>query len=192
MPVMKSQSSEFRKPFLLMTLFILIMIVLSCENKVSYIPKSDLLTLPTQTVKDLETVLSDSGRIQMIMSAPLVDRYNNGDHPYSEFKSGIKVDLYNGQKNPVARVTSKYAKFTNADNLWELRDSVVVLNENNEKLETEVLFWNQEKDLIHTDRFVKITSEDQVTQGIGFESDSHLKRRRIFEVTSEIYLKDEK
>ena len=188
---MKSQLSEFRRPFLITTLIVLSMIVLSCENKVSYIPNSDLLTLPTQTVKDLVTVSSDSGRIQMIMSTPLVERYDNFNHPYSEFKSGIKVDLYNGEKNPVARVTAKYAKFTNANNLWELRDSVVVLNENNEKLETEVLFWNQEKDLIHTDRFVKITSEDQVTQGIGFESDSHLKRRRIFEVTSEIYLKNE-
>ena len=80
---MKSQLSEFRRPFLIMTLIVLSMIVLSCENKVSYIPKSDLLTLPTQTVKDLETVLSDSGRIQMIMFTPLVERYNNGNHPYS-------------------------------------------------------------------------------------------------------------
>src|SRR5665811_1152505 len=182
---MKSRSSDLRS-FSLITAFLSVSILLiSCENKIRVIPKSDLLTLPSQTVKSFETVLYDSGRIQMILYSPLVERYDKVGPPYSEFRSGIKVDLYNGQKNPVAKVTSKYAKYTNADNLWELRDSVVVLNENNEKLETEVLFWNQEKDLIHTDRFVKITSEDQVTQGIGFESDSHLKRRRIFEVTSE-------
>jgi hypothetical protein len=37
-----------------------------------------------------------------------------------------------------------------------------------------------------------MTSEDEVSQGIGFESDSHLTKRRIFKVTAIIYLKDEK
>jgi LPS export ABC transporter protein LptC len=101
------------------------------------------------------------------------------------------VDLYNGKENPEAKVTAKYAKCT-SNNLWELRDSVVVLNEKNEKLETELLFWNQEKDHIYTDRFVKLTSEDQLTQGIGFESDSHLINRKILQVTATITLKDEK
>jgi hypothetical protein len=67
-----------------------------------------------------------------------------------------------------------------------------VINEINEKLETEVLFWNQEKDLIYTDRFVKMTSEDELIQGIGFQSDSHLTKRRIFKETGIINIKDEK
>jgi hypothetical protein len=65
---------------------------------------------------------------------------------------------------------------------------VVVINESNEKLETELLFWNQEKDKIYTDRFVKITSADEIVQGIGFESDSHLYRRKMLKVTAEIPL----
>ena len=67
----------------------------------------------------------------------------------------------------------------------------MLFNEKDERLETEVLYWNQEKDLIYTDRFVKITGEDQITQGIGFESDSHLTRRKIFKVTAEITLDEE-
>jgi LPS export ABC transporter protein LptC len=98
--------------------------------------------------------------------------------------------LYDGKETTQAKVTAKYAKCTN-NNLWELRDSVVVINDKNERLETEVLFWNQEKDKIYTDRFVKITSEDQISQGIGFESDSHLTVRRIFKVTAEISVNDE-
>ena len=188
---MKHRSSEFRSFSLIAAFLTVGMLVLSCENKIRVIPKSDLLTLPSQTVKSFETVLYDSGRIQMILYSPLVERYDKVGPPYSEFRSGIKVDLYNGQKNPVAKVTSKYAKYTNTDNLWELRDSVVVINENNEKLETEILFWNQEKDLIYTDRFVKMTSEDQIMQGIGFESDSHLNKQKIKNPTAVITLKEE-
>ena len=68
----------------------------------------------------------------------------------------------------------------------------MVINEKYEKLETELLFWNQEKDHIYTDRFVKITNEDEVIQGIGFESDSHLLSRKILKVTAEITMPDEK
>ena len=188
---MKSPSLKFRRLSLITTISIACMIILSCENKISQIPKSDLLTLPSITGKDIETVLTDSGLIQLILTSPLIEQYDKADKPYSEFRFGLKVIAYNGQKDPVASVTAKYGKCTD-NNLWELRDSVVVINENNEKLETEILFWNQQKDLIYTDRFVKITSEDEVIQGIGFESDSHLSKQKIKKVTADIYLKDEK
>ena len=186
-----SRSSKIRNCYLIAALLILSTIVISCESKLPVILKSDLLSLPSLTAKGVQTILNDSGRVQLIMTTSLMETYDKADPPYSEFRSGIKVDLYNGKVNPEAKVTAKYAKCT-SNNLWELRDSVVVINEKNEKLETELLFWNQEKDLIYTDRFVKITSEDQVTQGIGFESDSHLINRKILQVTATITLPDEK
>ncbi len=185
---MNHQASKLRI-FLILS-FILSVLVISCKNKIPVIPKSDLLTLPSLTVKDFRTTITDSGRIQLILSAPVVEKYDKADPPYAEFKSGIKVVFYEGKDSAQARVTAKYAKCTN-NNLWELRDSVVVINDKDERLETEQLFWDQQKDLIYTDRFVKITSVDQVTQGIGFESDSHLNRRKIKKVTGDIYLKNE-
>lgn len=166
-------------------------VVLSCENKVDLIPKSDLLTLPSQTVKDFETVYTDSGRLQLILSAPLMEQFNNNESPYWEFRSGIKVIFYQGQKDPDGWVTSKYAKYTKSTSLWELRDSVVVINEGNDKLETEVLYWDEPKDLIYSDRFVRITNEDQIVMGTGFESDPRLNKRRIKNVSATIYLRDE-
>jgi LPS export ABC transporter protein LptC len=188
---MKYSSMKFSTSFLITLIVIISGLVLSCENKIDLIPKSDLLTLPSVTVKNFETVFTDSGKLQLILSSPLMEQYNSTDHPYSEFRSGIKVVFYNGQKEPKGLVTSKYAKYTKTDNTWELKDSVVVINEDKDKLETEVLNWNQTKDLIYTDRFVKITSEDQIIQGFGFESDSHLQNRRIKKVSAKIYFNDE-
>jgi LPS export ABC transporter protein LptC len=147
--------------------------------------------MPSLTGRGVQTILNDSGRIQLIMTSPLIEQYDKVDPQYSEFREGIKVDVFNGKPNPEAKVTAKYGKCTR-NNLWELRDSVVVINEKNEKLETELLFWNQEKDHIYTDRFVKITSEDEVVQGIGFESDSHLQSRKMKKVTAEITMQNEK
>ena len=166
-------------------------IIVSCENRADLIPKSDFLNYPSITVKDFKTVLNDSGKVELIMSSPLMEEYNTKESPYNEFRSGIKVEFYDGNKTPAGSVTAKYAKFTQNDNLWELKDSVVVINEKNERLETEVLNWDQKKDLIYTDRFVKITNEDMVMQGFGFESDSQLNHRQIKKVSATIYLRDE-
>ncbi len=165
--------------------------IISCENKIKFIPKSDLLTLPSLTDRNIETFYTDSGKLQLVMSAPIMEQYNNNESPYFEFRSGIRVVFYKGHTEPVGTVTAKYAKYTKSDNLWELRDSVVVINEGKDKLETEVLYWDQLKDLIYSDRFVKITNEDQIVMGTGFESDSKLTKRKIKKVNATIYLKDQ-
>jgi LPS export ABC transporter protein LptC len=184
-------SKNFRTHSLAILIIIIATVVISCERKNDIVPKSDLLTLPSLSVKNFETVFTDSGQVQLILSSPFMEQYDNKDLPYTEFKWGIKVDFFDKKEKHAGSVTSKYAKYTKTNNLWELRDSVVVLNDKNDKLETELLFWNQTSDKIYTDRFVKITNTDQIIQGFGFESDSHLQHRKIKKVSATIYLPNE-
>jgi lipopolysaccharide export system protein LptC len=163
-------------------------ILCSCERKNNTIAKSEILNLPTQVVRIDTTVYDDSGKVQLILITPLMERYTNTDSPYSEFREGIKVTFYEGEKEPAGSASSNYARYTDKKKLWELRDSVIVLNKTNGRLETEQLFWDQEKDMIYTDRFVEIINEDQIVSGIGFESDTRLQKRKIKNVTATIYL----
>ena len=187
---MTALSAKIRTLFLIM-LIPAVCFTSSCTKKKELVVKTDILKYPSSTGKDFKTVLTDSGKVQLIMSGPIVEQYENQDYPYTEFKKGISVIFYNGKETPQGSVTSKYAKYNKTTNIWELKDSVVVINENNDKLETEVLNWNQTKDLIYTDRFVKITSTDLVSQGFGFESDSHLRHRVMKKVSATITLNDE-
>lgn len=189
--IIKHQSSKFRPILFISVIAIVSVLIVSCENKIDTIPKSDLLTLPSLTVRNFQTVFTDSGKLQLILSSPLMEQYDSKTDPYSEFRGGLKVDFYNGKSSAEASVTAKYAKYTKTNNTWELKDSVIVVNEKNEKLETELLYWDQQKDLIYTDRFVKITNADEIVLGTGFESDSHLSKRRLKKVKATIYLKDE-
>jgi LPS export ABC transporter protein LptC len=172
--------------------FIVIAIgLVSCEKKSGNYPTIDILTLPSLTGKNFKSVYTDSGLIQLELSAPLMESYDRSETPYTEFRSGISVLFHDGHKEPVASVTAKYAKYTDSKNLWELQDSVIAINEAGEKLETELLYWDQKKGLIYTDRFVKITTEDQIIQGYGLESDPRLSTRKIKNLSAVIYLKDE-
>ena len=188
---MKHLSCKFKTHSWVYVIVFFSLVFISCENNIDLIPKSDLLTLPSLSVKDFETVYTDSGRLKLILSAPLMEEYSNNATPYYEFMSGIKVVFYDGRKDPSGSVTAKYAKYTKSSSLWELRDSVVVVNEGNDKLETEILYWDEIKNLIYSDRFVKITNEDQIVMGTGFESDPRLSKRKIKKVSATIYLKDE-
>jgi len=174
---------------LTLLVFILIFASISCKRN-NKIPEFDISNLPSLTVKYDTTVYFDSGRIVLRMIFPIMEQYDNSGNPYYEFKMGLYVDFFDRDKSPSGSIFSKYAKNTQNSNLWELRDSVVVINENQEKLETESLFWDQTKDLIYTDRFVKFTSEDQIIMGTGFESDSHLRKRKIRKVSATIYFNE--
>ena len=184
----KISANLYKTPVFLVVLLACI----SCGRKIDIIKKSDIESLPTLTVNDFVTVYTDSARIQLVMSSPLMERYTNQKPPYAEFRFGIKVLFHDGHKDPIAKLTAKYAKLDEDKNLWELKDSVVATNEKNETLETELLYWDQEKDHVYTDRFVKITSEDQIVMGTGLESNSRFTNYIIRNGKAIIYVKDEK
>ena len=167
------------------------LLLYSCENKVIKVENFEIFSLPSHTGKDIYTVYTDSGKVQMIMSAPVMETWDNEGNPYTEFRQGMQIFFHDGHPEPVATASSKYAKFVDKENRWELNDSVVIVNESGDKLETEQLFWDRDKNLVFTDRFVKITNEDQTVMGTGFESDPQLTRRKIKNVTATIYLHDE-
>jgi LPS export ABC transporter protein LptC len=188
---MKKESASWKIILTVIAFLPAVLLLSSCEKKIDKIKKNEILTLPSLTVKDFSTVFDDSGKVELILSSPLMETYDHADVPYSEFKDGIKVLFYDGNKDPVGSVNAKYARFENKKNLWELRDSVVVINQTNDKLETEQLFWDQTKNTIYTDRFVKITNEDQTVLGSGFESDTHLNKRSIKNITGSFYVGNE-
>jgi len=47
------------------------------------------------------------------------------------------------------------------------------------------LFWDNQRQLIHTPAYVRITTEKEKLQGHGFESNQSLKNYRIFRVTGQ-------
>jgi len=67
---------NLRAKYSVLALTILSILALSCEKKIPIIQKSDLLTLPTLTAKNFNTALKDSGKVQFILSAPIVEQYD--------------------------------------------------------------------------------------------------------------------
>ena len=163
----------------------------SCDRKDAALKELQIKGMPTLSARNVETMYSDSGKVTMVVSTPLIEQFSTAEEPYTLFPEGMTVLFYDRTDKPQASITSKYARYTEKDEIWELRDSVVAVSDKGEILETELLFWSQPRDRIWSDRFVRFTHDDQIVMGTGFDSDSRFSNWTIKNVTGTIYIKDE-
>lgn len=163
----------------------------SCKDDIDVVNKTVKKDSPTITVRDFVSTYTDSALIEMKMEAPLMLHYGKMKEVYSDFPEGIIVWFYDANNEPNGHLSAKHGRYFDNTELWEVRDSVVAVNENNEMLETELLYWDNAKDIIYTDKFVRITQEDKIIRGYGMESDPKFMKWTIKKVTATFYLDDE-
>ena len=133
---------------------------------------------PMESVFNVEMVYTDQGHTRMILNAEQMDRYE-GEEPYLELPQGLHVQFYDTLGNKTSNMSAKYAISYDDPEIIEAHNDVVVINEAGERLNTEQLIWDQKEETIYSDKFVKITTEDEVLYGEGFESDERFDRWKI-------------
>ena len=166
----------------------------SCKNDIEQI--NALAFNPDQpsvTINNVEFEYTDTAKLQAKLITSLVNYYLDKEEPYYEFPVGIKVLFYDQDEKVKSTITSKYAIYKVEKELFEVRDSVVSINlEENQKVETEQMFWDQKKKTIYSDVFTKITSEDGVHLGErGFEASQDLSSYKLFGSRGDMRVKDE-
>lgn len=131
----------------------------------------DISNMPSMIGDSIHTLVSDSGRLAYRMIAPKLAIYDKVEEPYWDFPEGIQMITYNKEGGIDGDIKSKLAIYNVKTELWELRNEVIAINPDGTKLETELLYWDQEKELIYSDKKVKITEDGMITLGTGFQSD---------------------
>ena len=147
-------------------------------------------THPEQTMKEAEILYSDSGKVKMKLTGPHLDTYS-GDKPYIEFPKGVNVLFYDDSMKVNSRLKADYGIRYEKEGKMEVKRNVEVINIKNEKLNTEDLIWEEAKDKIYTDAFVKITTKDEVMYGDGLESNQDFTKYKIKNIKGVISLQDE-
>jgi LPS export ABC transporter protein LptC len=98
---------------------------------------------------------------------------------------GVKVRFFNPQGKQTSVLTSEEGSVDEATNNLEARKNVIVISSDSSRMTTEQLFWDNQRQLIHTPAYVEITTVKEKLQGHGFESDQSLKNYRVFRVTGQ-------
>jgi LPS export ABC transporter protein LptC len=178
------------------SIFLLLAVVLSTGSCQSNKPEEikaaiDEDNLPSLSVEDLETTITDSGRVAYRFLAPEMNQYDNKEEPFTEFPLGLHLFVYNNKGEIDAQIKSKYAVYYEKDELWELQNNVEAVNFKNEVINTEQLYWDSKSHSIYSDEFIKITTDTEILTGYGFESDEQFENYSITNISGILSIDEE-
>lgn len=158
-------------------------LVVSCRGKLSQTEALNLSELPVQTVDDMFAVQTRNGEVLMRVEARVMNRYETDTTTYESFPDGFAVYSYteggmlesviisDDARHTVKKVSSSRRGET-PDEVWEAFGNVVIHNViNQQTMETDTIYWDQKKQEIYTDCYVKMYSRDGFMQGYGMRSD---------------------
>ena len=146
---------------------------------------------PDQSMKNAEIKHTTNGRLKVKVTSPEINRYTSVEDPHTIFPHGLNVRFYDSTVTVQSRITANYAIYHEEDDRWEAKNNVVAINSEGDTLNTEYLIWNQDKEIIHTDRYVRITTEDGIIHGRGFEANQNFTNWSIKQTTGTIEVEDE-
>ena len=63
---------------------------------------------------------------------------------------------------------------------WELRGNVHIQSQRGDKFDTQLMYWDQGKEKIYSDRFIRIEQPDGLLMGYGFESNQTMTEYQVF------------
>lgn len=172
------------------TALLLAVTLFACENDIEEVNAiSRKEKYPVETADSIEVIYSDSGKILMKITAPLMEHYV-GDSSYIELPKGVHVIFFNDSLQPQTELTAEYAINKESESIMEAKRNVVVVNEKGDKLNTEHLIWDKNTRMIRTEEFVKITTADEVIMGNGLEADEHFTKYKIKQINGIISIKE--
>lgn len=181
-------SAKFYGCLWLLAVFLLIT---SCENDIEVIQAfGEDAIMPDQSMTNAAIEYTDSARLQLRITAAEIHYYSTAEN-YTEFPSGVFAQFFDREGNVESQLNARYAINFPDKELWEARDSVVVINNKGEVLNTEQLFWDEKNQLIYSNSYVEITRPNEKIMGEGFEADETFSSWKIKRISGTIWIPDE-
>jgi len=178
-------------------IIILLFLFFSCDKNTKEIDKLfSNKTIPLEEANNIRLLYSDSAQLVMILQSPHMRTVQINGRKTIEYPRGIKVKFLDEEGKARSWLESRKAIHKIKDKIFIARDGVKLYNQNNDKLETSELIWDEKKEILYTRKFIKITQPQKgdTIYGYGFESNKEftkfeIKRRMSGKIADDI-LKD--
>ncbi|RLD72727.1 MAG: LPS export ABC transporter periplasmic protein LptC [Bacteroidetes bacterium] len=176
--------------------FLLFLVVLlgGCENDIERInmltDESESATIQGTNIK---VIYSDSAKVKIQVLAPVYKQYPTAERPYMEFEEGLEVFFYDDSAKIESEIKADYTIYYIEEQLWHATGNVVAQNfENGDALHTEELFWDEKEELIYSDSYTRVISEENTLYGKkGFRSHQNLSNWQLIGSSGTINVQDE-
>ena len=98
---------------------------------------------------------------------------------YWAFEKGVYLEKFDTLFHIDASIKADTAYYYEKKKLWELKGNVQILSQRGDKFQTELLFWDEKKEKVYSDKYIQIEQEDKIIRGYGFESNQDLTEYEI-------------
>jgi LPS export ABC transporter protein LptC len=149
-------------------------------------------SLPALETHDVTTLISDSGVIRYRITTPLWLVYDKLKPSRWSFEEGVYVENFDENNDVMAEIKADTAYYYDKEKLWELRGHVDIKNQQGERFNTELLFWNQDTQKVYSDKFIRIEQIDRIITGHGFDSNQQFTVYTIHQPEGIFYVDEEK
>ena len=162
-----------------------------CGNDIEKTKLFEPHTLPDNTIKNARIQRSEQGRLQLIMTAPLVEQYSVPE-PKTEYRKGVDMQFYDGYQHPTGKLRARYAVSYDKREMMQVRDSVVIIDlQRGDTIYLHNLTWNQLEHRVYSDTTVRTKNGPRVTIGDRFESDDAFESPQIYHQRGTIEWKED-
>lgn len=152
----------------------IILFFVACSNDLSEVNELfQTMNTDIEIATDVSVIYSDSAKIRLKVSGPLLERHVGRNEQKDVFTNGVHVEFLDDNQTTLSWLDARFLERREKDSKVFVRDSVVLYNRENDKLETSELIWDEESERIYTDKFVRITQPEKgdTSYGYGFETD---------------------
>ena len=179
---------DFLKNFTLVLQFACLFI-LACDDSDSSTKKIIEYEGPFKEIVNAKIFHSDSGVVKAKLDTPLLLEFENGDQ---EMPKGLFLEFFNGSGQTTSTLKANYAHYSKEEDVWLAVGDVELFNQiNQEKLNTEQLYWKPTDEKIYTEKFVRIETDGQILMGEGLEAAQDFSTYKLLNPTGELTIEDE-
>lgn len=183
-------STLHKTKFAPVVIFMAIGLFFSCRNEIAEIKAiTDYNNYPIQTTYHAEYLFSENGVLKNKLIAGKMERYEEEDTSRTVVSEGFVLYVYNDDQSIAATMSATKGLYYPKQHILIAMDSVKLVSEKNQILETQILTWLQDSDKVFTDELVKVTSKQGVIYGQkGLVSNSSFTKYRLIDPTGEMYI----
>ena len=163
-------------------LFFFLVVLIACTNDPK--KKKNFVSNKQQAIEQIkgaELLHTENGKIKVRIVANKIERFQN-QQPGLIFSEKMEVYFYNDSSELQSTLMANDASIDDDKKIMLAQNHVVLTSNDDKKLETEELVWDEKQDKIYTDKKVKITTGKEVVYGEGFTSNPDFSQYSITKI----------
>lgn len=147
----------------------LIATMLGCNTEEIKLAEMEEYTGPIFESTGVRVLMSDSTVLKIQLSGDRQVQHQNGD---LEFPEGIEIIFYSKfTGEPISQINAQEGYKAAEENVFRARGDVIVQDLiENKTLSSEELFWNPDEQIIYTDKFVTIETDEELVLAEGLKA----------------------